>query len=168
MNVTQLAAVIIGSVLVLAGLAGCFLPIVPGPPLSYVALLVMGLASGCKAPVTVMLLIGMGVVTAVVSVADYFVPLIGARRFGATRWGLWGAVLGLIAGLVLFPPFGLIAGTLLGAVIGEVAGGKEGRAALRAGVGVFVGSVVSFLLKLAAWAVITYYFVAAAVECYAG
>jgi len=153
--------------LVVAGLAGCFLPVVPGPPLSYVALVVMGLASGFKAPVSMMLLVVMGVVTAVVSVADYFVPIIGARQFGATRWGLGGAVLGLIAGLVLFPPFGLIAGALLGAVIDELAGGKEARAALRAGVGVFVGSVVSVLLKVAAWAVMTYYFVAALLQCYA-
>lgn len=157
----------IGSVLVLAGLAGCFLPVLPGPPLSFAALLVMGIVCGFAAPMSVTVIVVMGVITAVVSIVDYVVPIIGARRFGATRWGLWGALIGLIAGLVLFPPFGMIIGALLGAVIGELAGGKDTRAALRAGVGVFVGSVVSLLMKLGAWAVMTYYFVAAALQCFA-
>lgn len=157
----------IGSVLVLAGLAGCFLPVLPGPPLSFAALLVMGIVCGFEGLMSVTVIVVMGVITAVVSIVDYVVPIIGARRFGATRWGLWGALIGLIAGLVLFPPFGMIIGALLGAVIGELAGGKDTRAALRAGVGVFVGSVVSLLMKLGAWAVMAYYFVAAALQCYA-
>ncbi len=161
------AAVIIGSILVLCGLAGCFLPVLPGPPLSFGAVLLLGLAMRGAAPLSVTLLAVLGVVTLVVSVVDYVVPLIGARQFGASRWGMWGALIGLVAGLVLFPPFGLIIGALLGAVLGELAGGKDARAALRAGAGVFAGCVLSLVLKLTAWAVMTYYFIAAAVNCYA-
>ncbi|MCX7848571.1 MAG: DUF456 domain-containing protein [bacterium] len=160
-------AVIVGSTLIILGLAGCFLPVLPGPTLCFGALLLMGLVSGFEGPTSVTVMMVTGAITAVVSVVDYFVPILGARQFGATRWGLWGAVLGLVAGLALFPPFGLIVGALVGAVIGELGGGKDIGAALRAGAGVFIGGVLSLVLKLAAWGVMTYYFISAVLRCYA-
>jgi uncharacterized protein YqgC (DUF456 family) len=135
---------------VLGGLAGCILPALPGPPLSYVGFFVVWAARGFEAKtfgnVAPWVLLGL---TVAVSVLDFFAPMIGARRYGASKWGVWGSVVGLLLGMVWFPPFGMIAGTFLGALGGELVKGQTTRRSLRAAWGVFVGTMVGIVLKLA-------------------
>jgi len=140
---------VLGLLVSLAGLVGCILPVIPGVPLSFLALLILSLARDWQA-FTPLFLVGMGLLTLLVSVLDYVVPALGARKFGATRSGVWGSVIGMLLGLVLFPPFGLFLGAFAGAVAGEMIAGKHLEGALRAGWGVFLGTALSLGLKLAA------------------
>lgn len=156
--------IIVGLVLVVGGLVGCFVPVLPGPSLSFAGLVLLGIMSGFANPLTVRVLIVLGGVMVVVTAADYVLPIVGVRRFGASKWGVWGSLLGCVAGAISYSPLGMIIGALVGAVAGEVAGGKELEGAMRAGVGVLVGNVLSLVMKLVAWAVTAYYFVAGAVE----
>jgi uncharacterized protein YqgC (DUF456 family) len=148
--------VVIGSVLMLLGLAGCFLPALAGPPLCYLALL-CAYATGSTDYSFNFLLIA-ALVTIAVTVLDYLLPVWGVKRWGGSRWGAVGSVVGLLVGL----PFGLVGilvGTFLGAVVGEILGGTRQGDALRAGFGTLVGFVLSTLLKFVVCLVFLYYFV---------
>lgn len=151
----------LGIVLMVVGLAGCILPFLPGPPLCYLALLIQQLQSE-PFFTTRFLLIWAGLTLLVVGL-DYVIPIYGTRRFGGSQYGVWGCVIGLIAGLWMMP-FGLIAGPFIGAFIGEMIGKAGSRNALRAAFGSFLGFLFGTLLKLIACIVMGWYFVQAAIR----
>ena len=152
--------IILGAVLQLVGLAGCVLPWLAGPPFNFVGLILLSIAKDWE-PFSPAFLFIMGGLTVLTMVLDYAMPLAGARRFGASKRGFWGAVIGMLAGAFLFPPFGLILGAFLGAVVGELTAGKEERSALRAGWGVFVGTMAAMATKLIVSGVMTFFFIRA-------
>lgn len=152
--------IVIGIILILAGLAGCIVPGLPGPPLSFLALILLSAAKRWE-PFTPGFLLLMAALTVGVTVLDYVVPAAGARRYGASRLSFWLALLGMFFGIFFAPPWGIIIFTFLGAIIGELIKGKTGRDALRAGWGVFVGILVGTVLKLIASGVMTFYFIKA-------
>ena len=102
----------IGSVLMLLGLVGSILPILPGPPLSFIGLLLLALLKHFSPPLTPTLVIILAVVTILVIAMDYIIPLLGAKRYGASKWGVWGSVLGMVIG-IFWSPFGSLWGLLL-------------------------------------------------------
>jgi uncharacterized protein YqgC (DUF456 family) len=90
---------------------------------------------------------------------DYVIPAAGAKKYGSSKWGIWGAILGMIIGIIYFPPLGMIVGAFIGAVAVEMLVGKSSREALKAGWGVFMGTLLGTILKWIASGVMTYYFV---------
>lgn len=147
---------IVAIVLMIAGIAGSLLPVLPGPPLSYAALWVMQLRS--EPPFsTKLLLIFLGV-TIIVTLLDYWIPVYGTKRFGGTRYGVWGCTIGLIAGL-FFPPWGIVLGPFAGALVGELAGNANANHAFRAAMGSFLGFLFGTLLKLVSCLIMGYYLV---------
>jgi uncharacterized protein YqgC (DUF456 family) len=150
----------IGSILMLLGLAGSILPILPGPPLSFIGLLLLALVKHFSPPLTPALVIILAVVTIFVIVMDYVIPLLGAKRYGASKWGIWGSVLGMVIG-IFWSPFGMIAGAFIGAVVVEWLVGKKEWEALRAGWGVVMGTLFATILRLGVSGMMTYYFVLA-------
>ena len=150
--------IIIGALLILLGLAGCVLPVLPGPSLSFVGLLLLALINHFLPPLTPTLIIVMAIITLAVTVAEYILPLVNAKRYGASKWGIWGSVLGMAIG-IFFSPFGMLLGAFIGAVAVEWLVQKEKGRAIKAGWGVFIGSLVGTALKLGASGMMTYYFV---------
>ena len=150
---------IIGFILLILGFIGCIIPALPGPPLSFVALLILAMAQGFVEPLTSNLIIIMLLVTIVVTALDYVIPAAGAKKYGSSKWGILGAVIGMILGLIYFPPLGMIVGAFFGAVGIELLVGKTSKEALKAGWGVFMGTLLGTILKLIASGVMTYYFV---------
>jgi uncharacterized protein YqgC (DUF456 family) len=150
--------IIIGALLILLGLAGCVLPVLPGPPLSFVGLLLLALINHFLPPLTPTLIIVMAIITLAVTVAEYILPLVSAKRYGASKWGIWGSVLGMAIG-IFFSPFGMLLGAFIGAVAVEWLVQKEKGRAIKAGWGVFIGSLVGTALKLGASGMMVYYFV---------
>ncbi|HBL75398.1 MAG: hypothetical protein A2W90_04055 [Bacteroidetes bacterium GWF2_42_66] len=100
------------------------------------------------------------VVTIVVSILDYIIPAWGTKKFGGSKRGVLGSMIGLLFGLFLFPPFGIIIGPFVGAVLGEITGGKDNKAALKAGLGSFVGFLLGTLMKLIVSGMMAWYFIA--------
>ncbi len=131
---------------------------IPGPPLSYVSLILVSWAHEWEAFSPAFLVV-MGVISLLVTVLDNILPVYIPRRYGATKFGVWGSALGMLAGLVLFPPLGLFIGAFLGAMLGELIFNRNKKVSLKAALGVFVGSVAAILLKLSVSGVIAVYYV---------
>ncbi|OPL14932.1 MAG: hypothetical protein AVO39_08465 [delta proteobacterium MLS_D] len=140
--------VVIGLIMAVLAVAGSLLPIIPGPPLGFAALLVLSFAKDWE-PFSAEFLIIAGATALLIEVLDNVLPAEGARRYGASKFGIIGAVVGIVAGFLIMPPLGIIIGALLGAVAGELAANKSGHDALRAGWGVFMGFMVGTLIRVA-------------------
>jgi uncharacterized protein YqgC (DUF456 family) len=151
----SVALVIVAIILVITGIVGCIVPALPGVPLSYLALVLLRFSDkGDKVSNT--LLIVYGVLTAVVTVLDYVIPAWGTKRFGGSKWGVWGSTIGLLVGLFM-GPLGIVIGPFVGAVVFELLGGKPSREAIRAGWGTFVGLLSGTIIKLIICGLIAYH-----------
>ena len=148
MIVVDIVLIAAGFIVLLLGLVGCILPVLPGPLLSYGALILISIVKEWEA-FTPLFLILTAAAAVAVTVLDFIFPLIMSKKKGATKAGIWGSVLGMIAGMFLFPPFGVILGAFAGAVLGEALFNKDKKNALKAGWGVFVGTMLGTVLKLA-------------------
>ncbi len=146
----------LGVILVLAGLVGCIIPMLPGPPLAFVALILLHFTS--KAPFDTKFLLLWAGVTTVVSILDYWLPVYGTKKTGGTAAGTRGAIFGLVIGLFFFPPFGLIVGPFVGALSGEMLSGQTINLALRSALGSFLGFLAGTLMKLAVTILMGYHF----------
>ena len=144
------------ALLILVGIVGSFLPILPGPPLSYAGLLVMQLRS--DTPFSTKFLVLWAFIVVIITILDYGIPVYGTRKFGGTRYGLIGCTVGLIAGF-WFGPVGIILGPFAGAFLGELMGHSDSSKALKAAVGSFVGFLFGTLVKLIACFMMLYYFI---------
>lgn len=146
-----------GIILIISGILGCVLPLLPGPPLSYIGLLLLHFTQDYQ--FSNKFLIIWGLITGVVYALDFIIPAWGTKKFGGSKRGVWGSIIGLVIGMFFFPPFGIIIGPFAGAVIGELTSGKESGAALKSGFGSFLGFLTGTILKLIVSGMLTWYFV---------
>jgi uncharacterized protein YqgC (DUF456 family) len=147
---------ILGIIFMIIGIIGCLVPVLPGPPLSFLGLIFLHLTRfGQFTPLTLIIL---GTIAVVVTVLDYIVPLWGTKKFGGSKYGTKGATVGLIVGFFL-GPLGIILGPLIGAFAGEMIFKDDLSYAFKAGFGSLLGFLTSIGLKLAASLVMTFYFV---------
>jgi uncharacterized protein YqgC (DUF456 family) len=114
----EIALVVLAFLFLLIGLIGTVIPAIPGPPLSYIGLLLLQW-SGYGGFSTTFLLFW-AALTIAVTVMDYFLPALFTKKFGGSRIAVIGSVLGLIIGIVFFAPIGMIIGSFLGAFAGEM------------------------------------------------
>ncbi|TFG60729.1 MAG: DUF456 domain-containing protein [Spirochaetales bacterium] len=156
----NIVLVTLGFITATTGLIGCVVPVLPGPILSYAALILISIVKKWQAFSPLFLVI-MGVITVAATVLDNFIPVLVSKRKGASKAGIWGSIIGLVAGMFIFPPFGMIIGTFVGAVAGELIFNKEKKNALKAGWGVFLGTLLSIMLKVGVSGSIYFFFVRA-------
>jgi uncharacterized protein YqgC (DUF456 family) len=136
----MIAVYVVVGVLFAAGLAGAVLPFLPGPLLILVGAFVYAAATGFTVVATGRLVV-LGVLAALAYVLGHFASALGARRYGASRWAVIGAILGAIVG-VLLGPVGLLIGPAAGAVGFEFAATGDVERSVRGGIGALVGIVV--------------------------
>ena len=138
--------VILGFLFVCLGIVGSFLPVLPGPLTSWVGLLLLHFTRIIPADCT---FLGITLAIAIlIWVLDYFIPAMGTKRFGGTKYGVYGTTIGLIIGLFSPIPFGMLIGTFLGALVGElVYDSKDTKRALKASFGAFIGFLASATIK---------------------
>lgn len=147
--------IVLSFLLLIGGIVGCILPLLPGAPLSYAGILLLHFTD--KVHFTSTQLIVWLVIVIVLQVVDYITPMLGSKYSGGTSFGNRGCMAGTIIGL-FFMPWGIIVGPFVGAVAGELLGGRDLANAIRAGIGCLLGFLVGTLLKV----VVCFYFL---VQC---
>jgi uncharacterized protein YqgC (DUF456 family) len=138
------------------GIIGCLVPVLPGPPISFLGIIFLHYTRFSQ--FTAATLIALGIITVIVTVMDYIVPVWGTKRFGGSKYGTRGATVGLVIGFFL-GPLGIILGPLIGAFVGEMIFKDDLNYAFKAGFGSLLGFLTGIGLKLAASFAMTFYFV---------
>ena len=139
--------IILSFLLLIGGIVGCILPLLPGLPLAYGGLFLLHLTD--KVDFSTPQLIGWLLVIIVLQILDYITPLLGSKYSGGSKFGNRGCVAGTILGL-FFMPWGIVLGPFLGAFFGELWGGNETRQALKSGIGALLGFFFGTVLKCVA------------------
>jgi len=137
--------IIIGALLMVLGILGSFLPIIPGPFSSWTGLLLLYFTE--VIPTNLTLIIITFIVAVLISILDYIIPSMGTKRFGGTKAGVIGTSVGLVVGLLAPIPGGIIIGPFLGAFIGELMNKSNTKTALKAAFGSFIGFLASTFIK---------------------
>jgi len=148
--------IILGACCILIGIAGSVLPVLPGPPISYLGLLLMHFTD--KYQFSTKFLIIWAAISVATVLLDQLIPVWGTKKFGGSKQGVWGSVIGLLIGMIFLGPFGIIIGPFLGAVAGELVAGKRSSQALRAGTGALLGFLTGTILKLVVAGMMCWYF----------
>ncbi|MBQ8520236.1 MAG: DUF456 domain-containing protein [Bacteroides sp.] len=147
----EVLLIVTAFLLIVLGIVGCVVPMLPGTPLSYAGILLLHFTEQVQFTTTQLIVWLLLVI--ILQVLDYITPMFGSKYSGGTTYGNRGCIAGTIVGL-FFMPWGIILGPFFGAVIGEMLGGRDLNHALRAGIGSLIGFVLGTLLKV----IIGFYF----------
>ena len=147
----------ISVLLILIGILGSIIPILPGPPIAFGGLLLVHFTS--NHPFSVEFLILFGALAILSAVIDNVLPIYATKKFNGSKKGVWGSAIGLIIGLFFFPPFGIIIGPMLGAFVGEILDGKSPNNSVKPAFGSLIGFLSSIFLRFALSIVMAYYFI---------
>jgi uncharacterized protein YqgC (DUF456 family) len=152
----EIALAVVGIFILLLGVIGCFVPVLPGPPLAYISLVLLQL--GPEIPFSLNFMLITGAIVVAVTLLDYIVPALGTKKWGGSRFGMLGALIGIVLGLFVFPPFGFLIFPLLGAMAGEILNGADTNKALKSAFGTLIGLVFGTVMKLSVTVYIAFYF----------
>ena len=137
---------LLGFICVIAGIFGSFMPVLPGPSISWIGLLLLYLTNSVPANYWILALTLL--ITIIITVLDYVIPAKGTKKFGGSSYGIWGTNIGLIVGFFIPIPFGFVVGAFLGAFIGELIYDKQDKKrAFKAATGSFLGFLASSFMK---------------------
>ncbi|MBW9200123.1 DUF456 domain-containing protein [Bacteroides sp. ET225] len=150
--------IILGVICLITAILGTVLPVLPGPPIAYVGMILFHLTG--RIQFTPTQLIVWAVLVVLVQVLDYVIPMLGSKYAGGTKWGSWGCVIGTVVGL-FFSPWGIVLGPFLGAVAGELLGDKDLKYALKSGLGSLLGFLFGTIVKLMLCGYFIWQFIAA-------
>lgn len=137
---------VLAAVLILVGIVGSVLPVLPGVPIVFAGMLLAAWADHFTHVGSITLII-LGVLTVIALIIDFIAGVMGAKRVGASRHAVIGAVIGTLVGIFLGIP-GLLLGPFVGALLGELVAGGTLRKATGVGVGAWVGFLVGTVAKL--------------------
>ena len=137
---------LLGFVCVIVGVFGSFLPVLPGPSISWIGIVLLYFTKAVPANYWIL---GISlVITIVLTVLDYVIPAKGTKKFGGSSYGIWGTNIGLIVGIFAPIPFGFIIGPFVGAFVGElIYNYKDHQRALKAATGSLIGFLASSFMK---------------------
>jgi uncharacterized protein len=142
----QTVAFVIALLVMIAGIVCTFMPTLPGIPIIWGTMLIYGFVEGFE-DMTMVFLVSTFLVVLGTQVAEHYAKAWGAQKYGAGKAGMWGAIIGSIAGL-FFMPIGLVLGPFLGAMVFELIAGRTTKEALRAGWGGLVGVLGSIAVNV--------------------
>ncbi len=139
----------LGFICCLVGLVGSVLPVVPGLPISWLGILLLFWVP--EVEVSSSLLWITLAITLLILILDYIIPILGTKKLGGSKFGMYGAGVGLVVGLLAPIPLGILIGPFIGAYLGEVIFAKKAsQPALKAALGSFLGFLTSTVLEVLA------------------
>lgn len=136
---------VIAFLCIITGILGSFLPVLPGVPVSWLGLLLLHLTQ--TVPMNYTFLGITLVVTIIIFILQYAIPAYGTKYFGGSKSGMWGATIGLIVGIFLPVPGGILIGAFAGAFIGELVNKSTSKVAVKAALGSFIGLLASTFME---------------------
>ena len=136
---------ILSFLVVMVGIIGSIIPVLPGPLSSWLGLFIFSNISSVSVDSNI--LVFCLIIALIIFILDYIFPIYMSKKFGASRFGVIGASIGTIIGLFFFP-IGIIFGPLIGAIEGELFLNKNFKNSVRAAAGVFLGLMVSGFTKV--------------------
>lgn len=139
--------IVLGAIALIAGITFSILPPLPGPPIAWVALLLLNWHSGDKAMAFSSLILWL-VVAVASTFMDNVLAVWGTKFTGGSKAGTWGSMIGLLIGLIFMGPFGILIGPFAGAVLFELGNGRPFEVAVKSGFGAFMGFLAGTLLKV--------------------
>ena len=146
--------IILGILLCVVAIGGSLLPLLPGPPFAFLGLLLQQARD--PNPFSWKFIFIWGFIVLLALILDYFIPIWGTKKFGGTKYGIWGCTLGFLAAFWL-GPWGVILGPMAGAFLGELLAKQNSTHALKAAFGAFLGFMVGSFLKLLVCFFMLYY-----------
>lgn len=149
---------IVAGILIFLGLAGAVLPFLPGPPLALAGLIIYAVAQGTD-KVSVLAILVFSVLTILTLILDFLAPVLGAKGYKASRYGVVGSFVGAIFGMFVLGPLGIIIGPFIGGFCGEILANRGAYSAWRTAIGSFVGFLVGTVFRLGVTLAIAGYFV---------
>jgi len=158
--ILEILLIILAFVLVLVGIAGIVLPLLPGIAFSWLGFLLFAFVTEFTVVSLKTVLIFL-FLSFLVSALDFIVPLLGAQKYQASKNGLTGSGIGLVIGLFIAGPFGMIAGAFLGLILGEMYGGKESQEIIHVVKGALLGFLFNGFIKIALAAAMLSYLIVA-------
>lgn len=162
----DIALTFFSSLLVITGIIGCVLPVLPGPGMALAGMIMLQISSWH--PFSQQLLVTYAIITVIVIVLDYIIPVYGAKRLHGSKYGVWGSAAGLMIGIVFLFPVGILIGPVLGAFFGEVLGGKRIIEAIGPAFGSFLGFFAATGVKLLLTSAMAYHFFSSVYIHFAG
>jgi hypothetical protein len=123
------------------------MPYLPGVPVAWLGLFIYAIGTDWER-LSVTTIVVFGAITVLALLVDFIAPLLGAKKYKASKWGIIGASIGLFLGIIIFQIWGIILGPLLGALIGELIAGKSTDIAFKSALGTFIGFIFGTLMKL--------------------
>lgn len=151
----DIALIILWILLIVVGLFGSVLPILPGPPLSFLGLLVIHRTTSVQfSPTLLRILWWLAVLTVAL---DYIIPVWWTKKYGWSKAGTRGSFGWLVIGLFFFPPFGMILGPLIGAFVGEYVVNQDKKYALKSARGSFLWFLLWTGVKIIVCGVMLWY-----------
>ena len=137
---------ILGFVLTILGIIGSFLPVLPGPLSGWAGLLILHLTDAI--PINFLLLGITLIVAIIIWTLDYIIPIVGTKKFGGSKKGIYGTLIGIVIGLFSPIPFGILFGAFFGALIGELINDNNNLyRAFKASFGAIIGLLASVTIK---------------------
>jgi hypothetical protein len=152
--------IIVGALLILAGIVGSVLPVMPGLPLSWAGLLLLKFTETAVDELSWTRIIWTGVVVLIITILESALPVLGTRKFGGSKRVVMGASIGLLGGFFL-GPLGIVLGPFLGALIGGLIDGNPFNQSTRQAMGAFIGFFAGLVLKMVFGGVLAWFFVEA-------
>lgn len=146
--------IILGIILLIVGIAGSILPILPGPPIAYAGLIIQQFRE--PDPFTSKFLWIWAGIVVISLILDYMIPVWGTKKYGGTKYGIWGCAIGFLLAFWM-GPLGMIIGPFIGAFAGEMIAGQDSKKSFRAAVGSFAGFLLGTFLKLVICFAMGYY-----------
>ena len=136
---------ILGLILCLLGIVGSFSPIIPGPITSWFGLLVIHFSK--LIPFDNQFLFITFLIAAIIFALDLIIPILGLKKLGGSKKGLIGSTIGLLLGLFLAGPVGLLIGSFFGAISGEYVNNNSIKKSIKPAMGTFIGMAVGTTIK---------------------
>lgn len=144
--IVEIFLLILGFILIIVGIIGSVLPVLPGPTMSWIGLLIVFFDK--DVPLNYFMIVITGIIAIGINILDYIIPAKTVKKYGGSKYAIWGTNLGLIIGL-FFPPIGFLIGPFVGAFAGQMYyNSQDKNMAFKVALGSFIGFITGTFMKI--------------------